>query len=116
MGAILSGAYPAFVLSSFKPALVLKGKWSGGLSGGLLRKSLVILQFTASVALIVGTFTVYTQLNYMRNKELGMNISQLLVIKAPSIHGDQYVKNVKVFKTEMLRHPAVTQATGSLSL
>jgi putative ABC transport system permease protein len=116
MGAILSGAYPAFVLSSFKPALVLKGKWSGGLSGGLLRKSLVILQFTASVALIVGTFTVYTQLNYMRNKELGMNISQLLVIKAPSIHGDQYVKNVKVFKTEMLRHPAVTQATGSLSI
>lgn len=84
-GAVLSGLYPAFILSAFKPVDVLKGKFTGSSRGYILRKILVVLQFTASVALITGSFLVYSQLRYMRNTELGLNIDQILVLRGPGV-------------------------------
>jgi putative ABC transport system permease protein len=84
-GILVSGFYPAFVLSSFKPILVLKGKFSASKKGIVLRKSLVIGQFAITVALIIGSIVVYQQMKYVSNQELGMNIDQMLMIKGPSL-------------------------------
>jgi putative ABC transport system permease protein len=76
----LAGVYPALVLSSFKPVTVLKGRFSTGTKGQLLRKALVIAQFTISIALIIATIIVYNQMNYMRRQDLGFNKDQMMVI------------------------------------
>lgn len=90
--ALLAGSYPAFFLSSIKPieAIKLKGGkttslngWKRFLGPAQLRRGLVVLQFTIAVALIVATFVVYGQLDYMRNKDLGFNKDGILVIRVP---------------------------------
>ena len=81
---ILSGAYPAFILSSFKPVSVLKGSFSHSTKGAFLRKSLVVFQFTITTILLIQTFTVDQQLSYMRAIDLGVDIDRTLVVTAPS--------------------------------
>src|SRR5688572_781743 len=83
-GIFVSGFYPSFVLSSFKPILVLKGKYTRSKKGILLRKVLVIGQFAVTIALIIGSFVVYRQLKFVNEQNLGMNISQILIIKGPA--------------------------------
>jgi len=82
---LLAGVYPALVLSSFKPITVLKGRFATGSKGILLRKGLVVAQFTISIALIIGTIVVYRQMSYMRNRDLGFSKDQIMVIDT---HGD----------------------------
>ncbi|GAB5527270.1 MAG: ABC transporter permease [Roseivirga sp.] len=83
-GALITGFYPATVLTSFKPVSVLKGQvGKAGRKFGF-RQVLVVFQFTASITLILGTFLVVKQLNYMRSQDLGLNIEQTLVLKSPS--------------------------------
>ncbi len=77
---LLAGVYPALVLSSFKPVTVLKGRFSTGSKGLLLRKGLVIAQFTISIALIIATIIVYNQMNFMRRQDLGFSKDQVMVI------------------------------------
>src|SRR5579863_4837 len=77
---LLAGLYPALVLSSFKPAMVLKGRFSTSVRGKTLRKSLVLVQFTLSTGFIITTLIVYKQLNFMREQDLGFNKDQMMVI------------------------------------
>ena len=84
LGALIVGLYPALVLSGFQPILVLKGRLVGSRRGVFLRKSLVIGQFAATVAIMVGTATVYNQLGFMQQQNLGMDIDQTLVLYAPT--------------------------------
>ncbi|AXT50383.1 ABC transporter permease [Aquimarina sp. BL5] len=81
---LFAGIYPSIVLSSFKPIQVLKGNFSTGGKGVLLRKSLVIVQFTISIILITGTIIIYNQMKYMQNQELGFNKDRLLILEAES--------------------------------
>jgi putative ABC transport system permease protein len=113
IGTFLSGLYPAFVLSSFKPIAVLKGRLTKSKHGAILRHSLVVLQFAASIALVVGTFSVYSQLNFMQKQELGVNINQTLVLRGPNVTDSLYSEKLNAFKTEMLRIPGVTKVAAS---
>lgn len=119
VGTLLSGFYPAIVLSSFKPVSVLKGKLKNSLSGILLRKSLVVFQFMASVALIAGTFIVFNQLKYMMDQDIGMNIDQVLVIERPGIRGNtrEAANNaVDVFRNELKSSPDVAGISASATV
>lgn len=90
---ILAGIYPAIILSSFKPVSVLKGSFSKGSRGTLLRKSLVVVQFTISIALIIGTIVIYNQMQFMRNQDLGFNKEYTLVIPTETGNSQEALRN-----------------------
>jgi len=119
VGSLLSGFYPAWVLSSFKPIVVLKGKLATSVRGILLRKGLVVAQFMASVALIAGTFIVYSQLDYMMTRDLGMSINQVLVVERPGIADtSENVRNttLDVFRNEVKKNPAIEAVSVSFTV
>ena len=115
VGSILAGLYPAFVLSSFRPATVLKGKMSSGQSGNPLRKGLVVFQFAASVTLIAGTIIVYQQLAHLQNMDLGFDMTQTLVIEGPDVFSvdSLFESTNRAFKDEMAKKGTIAKIAAS---
>lgn len=104
---ILAGLYPAFVLSNFKPIQVLKGSVAGLKEAGkipLLRHGLVVIQFAMSILLIICAFVVYSQVNYLHNKELGFNKEQIMFFQ---LRGDNMFENKDSFKHQLEQIPGV---------
>ena len=116
-GALLSGLYPAFVLSGYKPVEVLKGRFKNTNQGVYFRKGMVITQFIASITLIVGTFTVYQQLSFMRDQKLGVDVEQTLVIRSPNIIADSiYSTTFTGFKAKIGQYSEVSAVTAASSV
>jgi putative ABC transport system permease protein len=118
VGTLLSGIYPSIVLSSFKPATVLKGKLRTSTHGQRMRESLVVFQFGATVILMIGMLAVYMQLSYLRTIELGMSLDQTLVVKAPYLEeADSLFKlRQQNLKNALVLNPSVQRVARSESL
>ncbi len=114
-GIFISGFYPAFVLSSFRPIAVLKGKFSASKKGIILRKGLVVGQFAITVILIIGAFVVYRQVRFMNQQELGMNIDEMLVVKSPQLTGfdSSFISRENTFIEQLHQIPGIKGATTS---
>ncbi|MCB9333859.1 MAG: FtsX-like permease family protein [Lewinellaceae bacterium] len=118
-GTFLSGLYPAWVLSGFRPITVLKGQYKNTGTGMLLRKGLVLVQFTASVALIAGTVIIYRQLDFMLHRDIGMKIDQVLVVERPGIAPrDREARNaaIDVFRAELAKNPDIRGMAAALTV
>lgn len=117
LGILISGFYPAFVLSSFKPITVLKGRFSSSKKGIAFRKVLVITQFSITVALIIGSLVVVSQLRFMTHKALGFNMDQILLIKSPMLTewDSTFIGKVNNFKEELKQLSQVKGAATSWS-
>jgi putative ABC transport system permease protein len=108
---IFSGLYPAFVLSGFRPLTVLKGSFQNSTGGTHLRKALVVLQFTISIALMVGTSIVYQQMKFIFESDLGYSRDQVITIP----QSGQALVKAENLKTELLRNPNILSVGTSSS-
>lgn len=104
----LSGVYPAFFISSFDPLVVFKGKMISQGSGKVLRKVLVIAQFTIAIVLIIFTYVTYNQLSMMNNKDYGFDADKIMVLDVANTRiGQTY----DAFRTQLMSHVAVENVT-----
>ncbi|NQV73236.1 ABC transporter permease [bacterium] len=108
----LAGSYPAFLLSSFNPAAVLKGGGPKGKSKSLLRNGLIVFQYSVSAVLVLSSLVVYGQLKFIQNTNLGFSGDQVIVVEKT----DDIPNGLQSLKQNLLRNAAVVSVGNSSSL
>jgi putative ABC transport system permease protein len=109
LAGLLSGIYPALVLSGFRPIVALRGNQSGQAGSGGLRSALVVLQFAVSIALAIVTLVVFSQIDFARNQELGFRRDNILVISTGRMTPDAR----EIFAAQLRAHPGITAVASS---
>lgn len=109
---LLAGIYPALYLSSFSPSYVFKGKLRSGAKSRYFRGTLVVLQFSLSIILLMGTFVIRDQLTYMQDKNLGINKDNIIYMEMRG----KLKNNHEAFRTELSQHPEIKSVTTSSEL
>lgn len=107
-GVLLSGFYPVALLSSFRPLHVLKGNLGNRPRGVNLRKVLVVFQFTMALCLATATLAVFLQISFLKKMNLGFDIEQVVVVRAPRAREANFNSMLATFKQEILKHPAIS--------
>jgi len=110
---LVGGSYPAFYLSGFNPINILKGRLAKGSSNVTLRRVLVVVQFSISMIMLICTWVVYTQLHYLRTRDLGFDKNQVLTIVA-NTSNDIHSK-IQAFQDEVRKNPNVISVSTSQS-
>ncbi|MGD1894413.1 MAG: ABC transporter permease [Cyclobacteriaceae bacterium] len=115
LGSLLSGLYPALMVSGYSPIQVFRNNKRNKSSGHNLKKALNIFQFAASVSLIAFTITIFMQVRYMQNQDLGMNLDQTMVIRAPIITSEDsvYQQKADYLKNELLQQTTIQRVSTS---
>jgi putative ABC transport system permease protein len=104
---VVSGIYPALFLAKFKPAQMLQRK--SHISGGALRKVLVVVQFTISIVLISGTSIIFKQMNFIQNRNLGFEKENIIVVP---LWGENMVEKIPILENSLLQSPEVEKVTS----
>lgn len=106
---LLSGAYPALFLSSFKPIAILKPGMFTNSRSGLPRKILVVFQFTISIGLILSTMMIFRQVNFLRNAEMGFDPENIIMVR---INQTKVSWDFETFRNELIRNPGIESVTA----
>ncbi len=115
-GTLLSGLYPAFVLSGFSPGKSLKSHTTRK-GQDWFRKALVTFQYASSIILIIATLIIFRQLNFMKNQDLGFSIDQKIIVNAPSVYSDSVAfGKFESFKNQILQFPDIENVSASSAI
>jgi len=109
---VVAGLYPAFILVSYQPVEVIKGKLQAGIKGRQFRRALIVFQFTTSIALFISTLVIFSQLRYVRNKNLGFEKEHVVIIQGARKLGMEK----EAFKERLKQNPNIMNATYTDSL
>jgi putative ABC transport system permease protein len=117
IGTFATGAYPALILSSFKPTEVIKGKIRSRSGGWTLRNALVGFQFACSLLLLVAALLIFRQVNFMQDQDKEFNTKQTIVVKGPELgEATDATERISSFKNELLQYPFVAKVATSFSV
>ncbi|MGD9345300.1 MAG: ABC transporter permease [Candidatus Aminicenantes bacterium] len=107
---VLAGLYPAFYLTRFEPAQVIKGSLLAGRNKSDFRRNMVIVQFSISILLIIGLFTVYKQMTYIQSRSLGFEKENVIILP---VRSQQIARNYESFRNELVKNPQILSLSAS---